>query len=154
VAAADTAGLYAPRGRRHALAHAWVLAVPVRGFRGEGGQADRDVLGAFLAGRRILNPLAAAHDHRLTGAHLEHARAARHAQEPPQDDRVLVELRRLTGLDPTCGTAHVRDRDLGAGGAHAADVLVDELGLVPGGGDTAWRGDESGHGSHLTYPGA
>ena len=103
------------------------------------GQADRDVLGAVVAGRRVAHPLAAAHEHALAGAHVERAVLVVDVQGAGQHDGVLVEGPALAGLDPAAGRAHVRDADAVLVERRDPHVLVDELRLGPGGLD-AHRG--------------
>src|SRR5262249_31336554 len=69
--------------------------VPVHGPGRESRQTDGHVLGAFGLGRAVAHPLAGAREHRLAGANVEHPALVVDAQHPPEDQRVLVELRRL-----------------------------------------------------------
>jgi hypothetical protein len=53
--------------------------------------------------RRVAHPLATAHEDGLAGAHVERAALVLDAQRAVEDERPLVELRALAGLDPALG---------------------------------------------------
>src|SRR5437870_13714456 len=97
--------------------------------------AHRDVLGTSGLGRAVAYPLAPPGDDGLARAHVDRAAAVLDAEHPSQHDRVLVELRGLTGLDPARGAPHVRDAHGRRLRVHAADVLVDLLREIAGGDD-------------------
>src|SRR5207237_10245102 len=84
-------------------------AVAMDAVRRERGQAHGNVLRALRLRRAVLDPLATARDHRLPRADVERTARVTHAQHAAQDDRVLVEVRRLSRLDPAGGAPHVRD---------------------------------------------
>ena len=63
-----------------------------------------------------------------------------------QDNGVFVELGSLAWFFPTFGTTHVGDADGGGRGVDAADVFVDEFGLVSGRRDASGIGNQGGHG--------
>lgn len=80
----------------------------------------------------------------LSSIDVDLARLRLHAQRALQHDGELVELGLLTGLNPSLRTAHVGDADRSVFGVYAADIFVNELGLVAGGGDARRLRDESG----------
>src|SRR4051794_17986534 len=83
-----------------------VLLVPVHRLRREGRQAHGHVLGASGLRGRVADPLAAAHQHRASGAHAEVAVLVLHVEAAVEHDRVLVELGPLPRLAPALGRAH------------------------------------------------
>src|SRR5438034_7034357 len=94
------------------------------------GEPDRDVLRPFFAGRGVLHPFSARDDDRLAGADVERAAPGGHTHRAAQHDGVLVELRRLSRLDPAARTAHPRDARVRGAGVHAPDELLDQFRLV------------------------
>ncbi|HXP83403.1 MAG TPA: protein kinase [Bryobacteraceae bacterium] len=113
------------------------LLVAMHGTRRERGHAYSDILSARFPRRAVANPLALVRNDGLTGLNFQHTRAGLDSQRPPQNHRVLVELRRLPRLLPAGGTGHVRNARRIGGGIHAADVLGDAFGLVARGLDDA-----------------
>src|ERR1700745_59837 len=69
----------------------------------------------------------------------------RDAQHPFQHNGELVELWSLSRLDPALRTAHVRHAHASRLRIHAADVLVNELRLIPRGLNRGWVRDECWH---------
>src|SRR4051794_34657593 len=117
------------RTYRRAVRGASVLVAMDRAGR-ERRQADRDVLGAAGGGRRVAHPLAGTHEHGLTGAHVERLfPVLLDPQDALDHDRVLVEVRPLTRLEPALGRTHVGDADALLARVDATDVLVDQLRL-------------------------
>src|SRR5262245_11664124 len=110
-------------------------------LRRKGRQADSDILGAVGLGRAVLHPFATMSDDRLTGTDVESAAAVGDAQQAPQHDSELVELRLLTRLDPAAGAAHVCDADLLVTRVYSSHILVDQFRLVARGLDARRRGD-------------
>src|SRR5438034_10678195 len=94
------------------------------------GETDRDVLRPFFAGRGVLHPFSARDDDRLAGADVERAAPGGHTHRAAQHDGVLVELRRLSRLDPAARTAHPRDARVRGAGVHAPDELLDQFRFV------------------------
>src|SRR5690242_20205213 len=114
-----------------AIAPSWAgLVVPVHGAGGEGGDADRDVLGAVGTGGAVAHPLPGPGMNSLPGLHRQLPPFRLHDQGPAQHDRELVELRALTGLGPAGRAAHMRDAQAVLAGVHPPDVLVDQLGRL------------------------
>src|SRR5215471_4660609 len=97
----------------------------------EGGQANGNVLGAFVRGR-ILDPLSSASQNGLSGANINAAVFVAHAQASSQDQRVFVEFRSLSRLVPSCRTAHVGHTDTAFAVVHAAHIFINDFGKVPG----------------------
>src|SRR5580693_6331267 len=104
------------------------------GARGEGGQADRDVLGTALARGAVAYPLPgpgmrglAGLDGQLTALELDHHGTV-------QDDGELIELRALARLGPAGRAAHPGDAQPGVTRAGPAHELVDQLRRLAGGG--------------------
>ena len=64
------------------------------------------------------------------GPYVHFTAAMRHAQHSLDHDRVLIKLRRLSRLNPSAGTAHVRNAQPRFLRVHAPDKLVDQLRLV------------------------
>ena len=114
-------------------------------IRGEGGQTNGQVFGAFLARGTVANPLARLGENSLPGGDDHLTALVLHLNGSAKDDRVLIELRPLAGLDPTAGGTHVGDAYASRTGVDAAHVLIDELGLIAGGGDPGGLGNELGH---------
>jgi hypothetical protein len=130
------------------------LFVPVDGFHGERGQADCDVFSAAVLWRGVADPLAGVGDDGLSGGDVEGSGCSVSAfvfdsQQSFQHDGEFVELGSLTGFEPALRAAHVGDAGGGRLGVDATDVLVDEFGLVAGGGDAGGLCDERGHGFGL-----
>src|SRR6185503_6924532 len=151
--AADAGGLDAPTGEqvctslgpRCAGSYMRHSRVAMYRFGGKGRDADGDVFRALRPGRAVLHPFTTAGEHRLAGAHVEDALAMGHAKGPDEHDGVLVEVGHLTRLEPAGRTAHVGDADVARPAVHPADVLVDQLGEVAGGGDACGSSDVDGH---------
>src|SRR5690349_8436577 len=102
-----------------------LLVVSMNGLRRERGQADGDVLRAFVLRRAVADPLAGRGDDRLTRAHVEDAALVLDAHHAAQHDRDLLELRTLARLFPPRRRSHSRDADVGVPRAHASGVLFD-----------------------------
>lgn len=83
---------------------------------------------------------------RLTGTRLHGAGLVLHPHTASQHDRVLVELRPLTGLLPTRRASHVGQAHRLLAVAGAPDVFVDGLRRFAGGGDTNGAFDQPRHG--------
>jgi len=114
-------------------------------FHCEGRQANRDVFGAFRMRRAVLDPFAGAGDDGLAGEDFEDAVLVFHLQAAGEDEGVFVKLGGLAGLGPAAGAAHPGEAEPGLAVVHVADVFLDDLGLVAGGGDARRFGDELGH---------
>jgi hypothetical protein len=93
-------------------------------------ETDSDVLGSCRVGGAIADPLAAPDGDGLPGCDIDRAVAMLDAQASRQHEREFVELRSLTGFDPSAGTSHAGDAHLGIAGIHPADKFIDEFGLV------------------------
>src|ERR1043166_5076146 len=109
---------------------ATLLRIAMHRVHAERRHADGDVLRAVVAGRRVLHPLAFRRDDCLAGFDVRRSVARRDAKRSAQHDRVLVELRRLSRLDPAARALHPRDAHGAVAGVHAPDVLFDDLVLV------------------------
>ena len=88
----------------------------------------------------------------LPGVHDERLVARLDRQRPAEDERVLVELRRLPRLDPAGGARHPGDADSFRPRVHASHELLDPLREVPGGGDDRRLPDEPCHDALLLPP--
>ncbi len=121
------------------------LVVPVHRLHRERGQAHGDVLGPLRIGGRVAHPLAGAGEDRLPGAHVHLAALVLDVDGALDDDRVLVEVGALAGLDPARGGAHVRDAHALLAVVHPPGVLVDQLRLGAGRLDAARRLDQLRH---------
>src|SRR5215471_4627223 len=97
----------------------------------EGGQANGNVLGAFVRGR-ILDPLSSASQNGLSGANINAAVFVAHAQASSQDQRVFVEFGSLSRLVPSGWTAHVGHTDTAFAVVYAAHIFINDFGKVPG----------------------
>jgi hypothetical protein len=123
--------------------------VAVDGFHGECGYTNGDVFRSTLRRSRVPPPLTRMRDHGLSGVNVERPLPVLDPQHSLQHNREFVELRGLAGLDPSFGTAHMCDAAGRRLGIDAANVFVNELGLIPCGLDASWLRDESRHGSCL-----
>ena len=79
--------------------------------RSERRHTDGQVFRSIGPGRTVLHPLAAPDDDCLSSADLQHTFTRGHTEQAAQHDRVLVELRRLAGLDPALRAVHVGDAE-------------------------------------------
>jgi hypothetical protein len=70
-------------------------------------------------------------NHRLPSVHIQPAVLMLDMQRSPQHNRELIELRRLSRLNPARRTSHVRHTYRVRLRIHAPDVFINELGLVP-----------------------
>ena len=73
----------------------------MNGLNGEGGRTDGYILGASRLRCTVAHPLSFVSDDRLTRLDIDSALPAFNAEEPFQDERILVELGGLPGLDPS-----------------------------------------------------
>jgi hypothetical protein len=73
-------------------------------------------------------------DNCLTSVDLDSPVSMIHVQGAPEDERELVELRRLSRLDPTRRAVHVGDAQYIRIGVDPSDEFVDNLGL----GSSGW----------------
>ena len=121
------------------------LFVPVNGTGGEGGHADRDVLGAVRTGSAVTYPFPGPRVNRLPGPHGHLALFPFHHQGPAQHDRELIELRGLPRLGPAGRAAHVRDAQAVLAGVNPPDELIDQLGRLAGRGYPARFSDQLRH---------
>src|SRR4029078_10049537 len=108
-------------------------------------ELNRDLVPAPRLGRGVAHPLPRPDEDRLAGADVEGARLVLDAQRTVDDDGVLVEVGALAGLDPALGRLHARDAQALVARVDAADELVDQLRLGPGGLDAARALDDLGH---------
>lgn len=116
--------------------------VAVRRLRGEGREADGDVLCTVRTGG-IPDPLPRPGHDGLAGRHVEHAPVVLDDDGAGEDEGVLVEVRRLRRLAPPGGRRHVRDGQRLVAGVDPPDVLLDDL--AAGHRDGRRRRDETGH---------
>jgi hypothetical protein len=121
------------------------LFVPVNRVRGEGGHADRDVLGAVRSRGAVPHPFPRARMNRLTGLYGHLAAFRLDDQGSAQYDGEFVELRTLPGLGPAGGTAHMRDAHAALPSVSPSDVLIDQLGRLAGRGHPARLSDQLRH---------
>src|SRR5438105_7573556 len=97
------------------------------GFRREGRKANCDVFSTLRRGRAVLHPLPSGDDDRLAGAHIELPVARFDAQHSGENERVFLELRRLSRLDPSRWTAHPGHAERRRFGRHPSDEFLDPL---------------------------
>src|SRR6266481_552428 len=74
--------------------------------------------------RGVLHPLTGVRDYRLSCCNFKYAVFVVDQQTSAEHERIFVELRTLSGLLPSCGTAHVRHADAIFPVVDAANVLV------------------------------
>ena len=111
----------------------------------KGGKTDRDVFGATRLRRRVLEPLPAIGDYGLSGADVESTVLVLDPQHAFQNDGELIELRLLAGFGPALGATHVGNADSCGLAVYTANVLVNQLGLVPCGFNALGLLDQNGH---------
>ncbi|MDQ1471598.1 MAG: hypothetical protein QOJ99_3078 [Bryobacterales bacterium] len=106
-----------------------LFGVPVRSVQGEGGTAHRNILGSFRFRRTVPDPTSAMGDYGLAGPDVHRASGVLNSQQTFQHDRILVEVGRLSGLNPAAWAAHVRDAQGLGCGIHPPHIFVDQLWL-------------------------
>ena len=116
------------------------------GRRGKGRQAHCYVLGPIRIGCTVSYPFRGVGEDRLAGADVHHPAGVFHPQGAAQHHRELVELRRLSVLQPSPWAPHVSDTQPLVRGVHASNIFVDQFGFVPRGFHTRGRGNQGGHG--------
>ena len=121
------------------------LFIPVNRVGGEGGQADRDVLGAVGSRGAVTYPFPGSRMNCLACLDGHLTVFGLHHQGSSQHDGEFVELRALPGLRPARGAEHVRDAQAGLACAGLSDVLIDQLGRLAGGGNPARLQDQLRH---------
>src|SRR5947208_12863963 len=99
--------------------------VAVHRLRRERRQADRHVLGAV--GRAVAHALAGTRVDGLAWADLQTPAVVLDDEATCEHERVLVEVRCLSGFRPPGRTRHPRDADGGFARRGAADELIDPL---------------------------
>ena len=85
-------------------------------------------------------------DNRLPGTNIKRATPMFHPERSLENDGEFIEFGRLSRLDPSLRTAHVRYASRGSLRIHLSDVFVDDLWLIARSLDTSWLWDESWHG--------
>ncbi len=120
------------------------------GVHGKRREADGEIFRAFFTWGAVAYPLAFVGDYGLSGADVEGSAAVLDSQLALNDDGEFIEARCLAGFNPSTGTAHVSDRERFGVGVHAADVFVDQFGLVSGGFNSRGSGYQSRHGCFRT----
>lgn len=113
----------------------FALGVPVGGFEGEGGHADREVARSRRARRAVAHPLPGRGEGGLAGSHLQASLVVFDHHGPVDHDGPLVEGGTLPGLGPTPRAVHSSDADLRGPVDCGTDELVDDLGGLAGGGN-------------------
>jgi hypothetical protein len=121
------------------------IPVAVHGVHRESRNTNRNVFGAAFARSGVAHPLPSVGDHRLSGGDVECASCVLHAQRAFENDRELIELGSLAGLDPSLRAAHVRDAGRRRFGIDASDVFINQLGFVACGWNTCWLRDKCRH---------
>src|SRR5215467_257792 len=101
--------------------------VAVDRVRGEGGQADRDVLGAAGFRAAVAHPFARPGMYCLASPDRHLAALVVHDQGAVKHDCELIELGALPRLGPAGRAAHVRDTEPGIAGVGPAHVFLDQL---------------------------
>jgi len=119
--------------------------VSVHCFHGKRRQADCDVFCSAVMRSGIADALPGMRDDGLSRLHIERPFPMCDSQQPLQNDRKLIELGSLAGLDPSLWAAHVSDAGRGGLGVHASNVFVDEFGLIAGGLNAGGLRDQSRH---------
>ncbi|SRR5581483_6077963 len=99
------------------------------GVWGKRWHADSYVFGWFVWGG-VLDPFPGMSDDCLAGPDFKLATLVAHSKAPLQDDGVFLELRRLSGLLPAGGAAHVRDAEAAFAGVEPPDIFIDEFGHI------------------------
>lgn len=115
------------------------------GVRREGREANGDVLSAILTRGAVSDPLSGFGEDGLAGRNHHLAAFVLHLQGSPQHDGVFVEFRPLARLHPSARRAHMGDGKAGGTCIDPADVFINQLGFVTGGGDSGGLGNELGH---------
>jgi len=85
-------------------------------------------------------------DNRLPGTNLKRATPMFHPERSLENNGEFIEFGRLSRLDPSLRTAHVRYASRGSLRIHSSDVFVDDLWLIARSLDTSRLWDESWHG--------
>ena len=133
--AGDPRGGGVPRGARAARSGR-LRGRPRRAPTRRGGRLRRErgvadpILGPLGAGRAVAHPFALGGQDRLPGTDVEAAAPGLDMERAAQHHRVLVELRRLSGLDPAGGAGHAGEAQLRVSGVDPAEEFFDELRLV------------------------
>jgi hypothetical protein len=117
----------------------------MRRLRRECGNANRNVLGSVRVRRVVVDPFTATSDYDLARRNIERAFAGFHAQRAAEDERILVELRRLTRLAPTGGAFHAGDAHAVRLRVYAADEFFDDFWRIAVGFDAGWFFNKNGH---------
>jgi len=95
-------------------------------------QADRNVLCPLIEGGAVPDPFVVTRDDGLAGMDLQRSLLGLDQEHSPQHQGELVKCRLLPRLGPPSRTLHPGDADPVGPGVHPPDVLLDELGSVPG----------------------
>ena len=106
-------------------------------FHRERRKADGDIFCAAFVRSGVTDPFTGVGYYGLTGSNVKRSAFVFHSESSFQDDSEFFERGRLARLTPSGGTAHVGYARGGRMGIDAADVFVDELGLVAGGQDAS-----------------
>src|SRR5690349_15816247 len=101
--------------------------VAVDRVRGEGGQADGDVLGAAWSRAAVAHPFARPGMYCLASPDRHLAALVVHDQSAVKHDGEFIELGPLPRLGPAGRAAHVRDTEPGIAGVGPAHVFLDQL---------------------------
>jgi hypothetical protein len=121
------------------------LFIPMHSCWRKRGQTNRNVFGTPRFGRGVLDPLTGICDHSLSGMHVKASALMLESQQSLEHDRELYEFRPLTRLNPTFRATHVCNASRGGSSVHAANVFVDDLGLVPRSFDPSRLRNQGGH---------
>src|SRR5215470_11849726 len=104
-----------------------LLIVAVDRIRGEGGQADGDVLGAAWFRAAVAHPFARPGMYCLASPDRHAAALVVHHQGAVKHDCEFIELGALPRLGPASRAAHVRDTEPGIARVGPAHVFFDQL---------------------------
>src|SRR5581483_6567247 len=107
--------------------------------------AHGNVLGAPLQRSRVANPLSLVRNEGLACRDIEKPILVLHSQAALEPDREIVKLRRLRRLFPTLRAAHMGHADVLRVTVHAAEILVDKLGLATRGRDAGGLWNQRRH---------
>src|SRR5215203_4505984 len=112
-------------------------------LRRECRRAHRDILGSAGLRAAVPDPFTRMGDDSLAGANIDGAALVLDAKQSAQHERDLLELRALSGLDPSFGRHHARHTHARVPRIHSARELFDLLWLVARGVDDGRALDQS-----------
>jgi hypothetical protein len=102
-------------------------SIPMYRVRRERGDANGYILRAAFVRGAIPDPFAAMYDDCFTPSDIGKPTIVLHAEDPLQNERILIEVRPLSGLTPSRGALHSRNTHSECRCVHAADEFLDQL---------------------------